>query len=74
MTRGQRKRLAAFVAVAKFTPSSRPDLSPEAERRAATAAKSRKLLIQRDHSEAGRADAQEEREDLPVTSRASHFS
>jgi hypothetical protein len=58
MTRGQRRRLAAFVAVAKFTPPSRPDLSLEADG---------------EHPEAGRADDQEP-EDLPAVSHASHFS
>jgi hypothetical protein len=59
MTRGQRRRLAAFVAVAPLTPPSRPDLSPEAAG---------------EPPEARRADDQEQEENLPAVSRASHHS
>jgi hypothetical protein len=59
MTRGQRRRLGAFVAVAPLTLPSRPDLSPEAAG---------------EHSETGRADDREQEESLPAVSRASHHS
>jgi hypothetical protein len=62
MTRGQRKRLAAFVAVAKLSPPPQMGQAHPDDRPAPSATTSSQPQV----DEAG--------EDLPAVSNASHFS